>query len=100
MKATTADRRVDRATTVSQGDGVARRDTTDARPSVVLQPELYRIRDAAAVLAVSPRMIYAFIETGALRAVRLPSTGSKRPPVRIARADLLAFIDRQRGVPA
>jgi hypothetical protein len=51
-------------------------DTTDTPPSLLLQPELYRIRDAAAVLAVSPRMIYAFIEAGALRAVRLPSTGS------------------------
>jgi excisionase family DNA binding protein len=64
---------------------------------VRLQPELYRIRDAAAVLAVSPRMIYAFIEMGALRAIRLPGTGSKRSPVRIARADLVAFVERQRG---
>lgn len=66
--------------------------------SSVPQPELYRIRDAAAVLAVSPRMIYAFIESGALPAVRLPSTGTKRTPVRIARADLVAFVERQRGV--
>jgi excisionase family DNA binding protein len=72
-------------------------DTTDTPPAL-LQPELYRIRDAAVVLAVSPRMIYAFIEAGALRAVRLPSTGSKRSPVRIARVDLLAFVDRHRGV--
>jgi excisionase family DNA binding protein len=68
------------------------------RSAVLLQPELYRIRDAAAVLAVSERMVYSLIEAGALRVVRLPSTGSKRPPVRIARADLLAFVDRFRGV--
>ena len=66
----------------------------------MLQPELYRIRDAAAVLGVSPRMIYAFMERGDLVPVRLPSTGTKRPPVRIARADLLAFVDRHRGASA
>ena len=65
-------------------------------PVVVLHPELYRIRDAAAVLAVSERMIYALIETGALVATRLPSTGTKRAPVRIPRADLLAFVTRYR----
>jgi excisionase family DNA binding protein len=71
---------------------------TDLRPTVFLQPELYRIRDAAAVLGVSPRMVYAFLETGELAAVRLPSTGTKRPPVRIARTDLLAFVERHRKV--
>lgn len=71
---------------------------TDARVGVVVQPELYRIRDAAAVLAVSERTVYSFIEGGVLPAVRLPTTGTKRPPVRIARADLLAFVDRYRGV--
>lgn len=70
------------------------------RHPAVPQPELYRIRDAATVLAVSPRMIYTLIETGALRAIRLPSTGQRRPPVRIVRADLLAFIDRQREASA
>ncbi len=68
--------------------------------AVVLQPELYRIRDAAAVLGVSERMIYTFIERGELAAVRLPGTGSKRTPVRIARVDLLAFVDRCRGASA
>lgn len=72
----------------------------DARPVLVLQPELYRIRDAAAVLGVSERMVYSFIESGELAAVRLPGTGTKRPPVRIARADLLAFVDRHRGASA
>ena len=71
--------------------------TTDSRSVVVLQPELYRIRDAAAVLGVSQRMIYSFIESGALAATYLPGTGTKRAPVRIARADLLAFVDRHRG---
>ena len=66
-------------------------------PALSLQPELYRIRDAAAVLGVSERMIYAFIAAGELIAVRLPGTGSKRAPVRIARPDLLAFVERQRG---
>jgi excisionase family DNA binding protein len=61
------------------------------------QPELYRIRDAAAVLAVSPRMVYALIEAGVLRTIHLPSSGTRRRPVRIARADLLAFIERQRN---
>ncbi len=69
-------------------------------PAVWLQPELYRIRDAAAVLGVSERMVYSFIELGALVAIRLPSTGTKRAPVRIARADLLGFIERHRGVRA
>lgn len=76
------------------------KDATDARIDVVVQPELYRIRDAAVVLAVSERTVYSFIESGALPAVRLPTTGTKRPPVRIARADLLAFVDRYRGVSA
>jgi hypothetical protein len=67
------------------------------RPAISLQPELFRIRDAAAVLAVSPRMVYEFIQSGALVASRLPTTGTKgRPPVRIARADLLAFVERCR----
>ena len=73
------------------------KDATEARPALLLQPELYRIRDAATVLGVSERMIYSFIEVGALTPTRLPSTGSKRAPVRIARADLLAFVERQRG---
>jgi excisionase family DNA binding protein len=64
---------------------------------VILHPELYRIRDAAAVLAVSPRTVYSFIETGALRAVRLPGQGSKRQAVRIARADLVGFVASLRG---
>jgi excisionase family DNA binding protein len=71
---------------------------TREQPAVLLQPELYRIRDAAAVLAVSQRMVYSLIESGALSAVRLPSTGTKRAPVRIAREDLLAFVERQRGI--
>jgi excisionase family DNA binding protein len=57
---------------------------------------LYRIRDAATLLSVSPRMVHVFIASGELPVTRLPSTGRKRPPVRIARADLLAFVDRQR----
>lgn len=72
----------------------------ELRPTLVLQPELYRIRDAAAVLGVSERMLYTFIESGDLVPVRLPSTGTKRPPVRIARVDLLAFVDRHRGASA
>ena len=49
--------------------------TTDDRINgqavgMLLQPELYRIREAAAVLAVSPRMVYAFIEAGELTPVR------------------------------
>ena len=70
----------------------------DTSAAVWLQPELFRIRDAAAVLGVSPRMVYTFIESGALSTVYLPTTGTKsRPPVRIARADLLAFVERCRG---
>ena len=69
-------------------------------PALLLQPELYRIRDAALVLGVSERMVYSLIESGQLTAVRLPSTGTKRPPVRVARADLLTFVDRHRGVSA
>jgi hypothetical protein len=72
----------------------------EVRPVLALQPELYRIRDAAAVLGVSERMVYSFIETGELIPVRLPGTGTKRLPVRIARVDLLAFVDRHRKVSA
>jgi hypothetical protein len=58
---------------------------------------LYRIRDAATALSVSPRMVHVFIASGELPVTRLPSTGTKRPPVRIARTDLLAFVERRRG---
>src|SRR5262245_29913838 len=69
-----------------------------ATPVLWLQPELYRIRDAAVVLGVSPRMVFEFIQSGAPRATRTPTTGTRgRPPVRIARADLLAFVDRCRA---
>lgn len=71
---------------------------TAPEPFVTLQPELYRIRDAAHVLGVSTRMIYTLIETGELAVVRLPGTGTRRAPVRIARTDLLAFVDRHRRV--
>lgn len=67
---------------------------------VTLQPELYRIREAAAILAMSPRTIYSLIERGELTPVRLPSVGTKRAPVRIARAEVLAFVARLRGVTA
>lgn len=77
------------------------RDTSQPATSgasvVVLYPELYRIRDAAAVLGVSSRLVYSFIERGELVPVRLPTTGTKRGPVRIARADILAFVARYRG---
>jgi excisionase family DNA binding protein len=62
------------------------------------QPELYRIREAAAILAISPRMVYSLIACGSLRPVRLPGSGTKRQAVRIARADVLALIERLRGV--
>jgi excisionase family DNA binding protein len=74
----------------------------DMGPStaLALQPELYRIRDAAAVLAVSPRTIYSLIESGVLPAVRLPGSGQVRQPVRIARMDLMRFVDGLRGASA
>jgi excisionase family DNA binding protein len=65
-----------------------------------IHPELYRIREAAAILAISPRMLYALIESRQLPTVRLPGTGGKRRPVRIARRDLTAFLDRLREDPA
>jgi hypothetical protein len=67
---------------------------------ILLEPELYRIRDAAAVLGVSERMIHTYIASGDLVATRLPGTGGKRAPVRIARADLLVFVARCRGMSA
>jgi excisionase family DNA binding protein len=74
------------------------RSQADTAAALWLQPELYRIRDAAAVLGCSPRMVYEFIQSGALLASRLPTTGTKgRPPVRIARSDLVAFVERCRG---
>jgi excisionase family DNA binding protein len=66
---------------------------TAGEPDVML----YRIRDAATVLSVSERMVHVFIASGELPVTRLPSTGTKRPPVRIARTDLLAFVERRRG---
>jgi hypothetical protein len=46
----------------------------------VLQPELYRIRDAAAVLAVSPRTVHTLIEKGVLLSVGCPErAGNARP---------------------
>lgn len=73
------------------------KNTAQTYSVVSLQPELYRVKEAAAVLGVSPRMIHTLIETGALVPVRLPGSGSKRQPIRIARADLLAFVGRLRG---
>lgn len=70
--------------------------TANEKTSETLQPELYRIREAAAILAISPRMVYALIESCELPTVRLPGTGGKRRPVRIARRDLMAFIVRLR----
>jgi len=67
------------------------------RPAV--RPELYRIAEAAMVLAVSPRMIYSLIEAKELTVVRLPGlpgTAGKRTAVRIAHADIMAFIERCR----
>jgi Helix-turn-helix domain len=80
------------------GSSVTIKHPADRSVSPWLQPELYRIRDAGVVLGVSERMVYEFIQSGALMAVHLPTTGTKgRPPVRIARADLLAFVERCRG---
>ena len=66
-------------------------------PTMLLQPELYRVRDAATMLGVSERMAYTLIELGQLAAVKLPGTGTRRSAVRIARADLLDFVERRRA---
>jgi hypothetical protein len=91
----------DPGTVLRSGASVNIKRPADQWESPWLQPELYRIRDAGVVLGVSPRMVYEFIQSGALMAVHLPTTGTKgRPPVRIARRDLLAFIERCRtGAP-
>jgi excisionase family DNA binding protein len=55
------------------------------------------MRDAATVLGISERMVYSLVEIGELVAVRLPGTGSRRSAVRIARVDLLDFVERRRA---
>jgi hypothetical protein len=74
--------------------------TTEPIVRVEPQPELYRIRDAATILAISPRMVYALIGSGVLRPVRIPGAGTKRQAVRIARADVIALVERLRGASA
>ena len=71
--------------------------SSERHPVALLQPELYRMRDAATVLGISERMVYSLVEIGELVAVRLPGTGSRRSAVRIARVDLLDFVERRRA---
>ena len=73
---------------------------TERPPRTEPQPELYRIRDVAAILAISPRMVYALISSGVLRPARLPGAGTKRQAVRIARVDVVALVERLRGASA
>jgi excisionase family DNA binding protein len=56
---------------------------------------LLTIDEAAAQLRVSRRTLYSMIEAGEIPTVKLPGTlGHKRPPVRVARAALAAFVAR------
>lgn len=54
---------------------------------------LLTIDEAASQLRVSRRTLYSMIEAGTIPTVKLPGTlGQKRPPVRVARAALAAFV--------
>lgn len=90
-----SDRRLHRRRVARAGGDRAARSSAN-ESAAEPQPELYRIREAAAMLAVSPRMVYALIESRELPTVRLPGTGRKRRPVRISRLDLKQFLDRLR----
>lgn len=58
------------------------------------QPELYSVREVAERLGVHPETIRRLIHEGRMDAVRVGRV------LRVARADVEAFIDRQRVKPA
>jgi excisionase family DNA binding protein len=62
---------------------------TDKKMSIV-QPVLLRIRDAAAMLSVSERMVWQLIRSGDLPSIHPPGMRA----IRIAREDVEKLIDR------
>ena len=63
------------------------------RQNASLEKLLYRPKEAATLVGVSPSWVYARIEDGSLKCVRLAGR-----MVRIRREDLLEFIEAGRGV--
>ena len=60
-------------------------------------PEFYSIRQAAAVVGVSPDHIRRAVVSGTLPCANVGTAG--RPTYRIARADLLAWVEKQKAGP-
>jgi excisionase family DNA binding protein len=56
----------------------------------IVQPVLLRIRDAAAMLSVSERMVWQLIRSGDLPSIHPPGMRA----IRIAREDVEKLIDR------
>ena len=56
----------------------------------IVQPVLLRIRDAAAMLSVSERMVWQLVRSGDLPAIHPPGIRA----IRIAREDVEKLIDR------
>jgi excisionase family DNA binding protein len=56
----------------------------------IVQPVLLRIRDAAAMLSVSERMVWQLVRSGDLPAIHPPGMRA----IRIAREDVEKLIDR------
>ncbi|MBK8099846.1 MAG: helix-turn-helix domain-containing protein [Planctomycetes bacterium] len=65
--------------------------TTSRTESVPTRTTLLRPREAAELLAISPRLLWSLTQQGAVRAVRFGRT------VRYDLTDLLAWIERQKG---
>lgn len=69
----------------------------DAIEERLAQPEFYSIKQAAAVVGVSPDHIRRAVVAGSLACSNVGTLG--RPTYRIARADLLAWVERQKAGP-
>lgn len=66
-----------------------------SKPKETVDKLLYRPREAATAIGTSPSFVYARIQDGSLRAVRLAGRA-----VRIRKEDLLAFINADAEVSA
>lgn len=76
---------------------LARLDQVLAQPPVPSAPEFYSIKGAAAVVGVSVDHIRRAVVAGSLACSNVGTMG--RPTYRIARADLLAWVERQKAGP-
>ena len=62
----------------------------NSKKTSIVQPVLLRIRDAAAMLSVSERMVWQLVRSGDLPAIHPPGMRA----IRIAREDVEKLIDR------